>query len=144
MTVAYRGSPVKIAISPTVSPLTTTMSLYLLTARFAFSVLWEVTPEATIVDVEFKKSIIHSIAALTYQQAQSLIDKPDKDCRDDIQAGAVKRLALLARKFRARRIAAGALTLASPEVKFVLDSESLNPTDVQVSLHAYCSQTRVI
>ena len=99
---------------------------------YAFSVLWEVTPEAAIVDVEFKKSIIHSIAALTYQQAQSLIDKPDKDCRHDIQAGAVKRLASLARKFRARRIAAGALTLASPEVKFVLDSESLNPTDVQV------------
>ena len=98
--------------------------------RFAFSVLWEVTPDAKIVDVEFKKSIIHSIAALTYQQAQSLIDKPDKDCKDDIQAGAVKRLALLARKFRSLRINAGALTLASPEVKFVLDSESLNPTDV--------------
>ena len=42
----------------------------------------------------------------------------------------MKRLASLARKFRARRIDAGALTLASPEVKFVLDSESLNPTDV--------------
>ena len=93
--------------------------------------MWEVTPDAVIVDVEFKKSIIHSIAALTYQQAQSLIDKPDKDCKDDIQAGAVKRLASLARKFRSRRIEAGALTLASPEVKFVLDSESLNPTDVQ-------------
>eukprot|EP00804_Cyclotella_cryptica_P007007 CCRYP_007129-RA/>CCRYP_007129-RA protein AED:0.06 eAED:0.06 QI:292/1/1/1/1/1/3/31/1093 len=99
--------------------------------RFAFSVLWEVTPEADIVDVEFKKSIIHSIAALTYQQAQSLIDKPEKQCQNDIQAGAVKRLASLARKFRSRRIKAGALTLASPEVKFVLDSESLNPTDVQ-------------
>jgi len=125
-------------------PLTTIMSFHLLTTRFAFSVLWEVTPEATIVDVEFKKSIIHSIAALTYQQAQSLIDKPDKDCRDDIQAGAVKRLALLARKFRARRIAAGALTLASPEVKFVLDSESLNPTDVQVSLHAYLFALKLV
>ncbi|KAL7508208.1 hypothetical protein ACHAXN_005291 [Cyclotella atomus] len=99
--------------------------------RFAFSVLWEVTPEADIVHVEFKKTVIHSIAALTYQQAQSLIDKPDKDCKNDIQAGAVKRLASLARKFRSRRINAGALTLASPEVKFVLDSESLNPTDVQ-------------
>lgn len=99
--------------------------------RFAFTVLWEVTPEAEVVNVDFHKSIIHSIAALTYQQAQSLIDKPDKDCQDDIQAGAVKRLAVLARKFRERRIKAGALTLASPEVKFVLDSESLNPTDVQ-------------
>ena len=97
--------------------------------RFALSVLWEVTPSADIVDVEFKKSIIHSIAALTYQQAQGMIDQPDSD--EDIKVGAVKRLASLARKFRERRINAGALTLASPEVKFVLDSESLNPTDVQ-------------
>ena len=97
--------------------------------RYAFSVLWEVTPEAEVVHVEFKKSIIHSIAALTYQQAQALIDQPDDG--SDIQAGAVKRLASIARKLRVKRIAAGALTLASPEVKFVLDSESLNPTDVQ-------------
>lgn len=90
--------------------------------------LWEVTPTGDIVDVEFKKTIIHSIAALTYQQAQSFIDQPEAD---DIQAAAVKRLAALARIFRKRRIDAGALTLASPEVKFVLDSESLNPTDVQ-------------
>lgn len=97
--------------------------------RYAFSILWEVSPDAEIIDVDFQKSIIHSIAALTYQQAQSYIDQPEDD--GDIQAGAVKRLASLARKFRKRRIDAGALTLASPEVKFVLDSESLNPTDVQ-------------
>jgi exosome complex exonuclease DIS3/RRP44 len=98
--------------------------------RYAFSVIWEVTPDADIVDVDFKKSIIHSVAALTYQQAQTLIDTPHDD-KSDIKVGAVKRLASLARKFRKRRIDAGALTLASPEVKFVLDSESLNPTDVQ-------------
>jgi exosome complex exonuclease DIS3/RRP44 len=97
--------------------------------RYAFSVLWEVTQGAEIVDVQFKKSIIHSIAALTYQEAQSLIDQPDD--ASNIQACAVKGLASLARKLRQRRIEAGALTLASPEVKFVLDSESLNPTDVQ-------------
>jgi len=102
--------------------------------RYAFSVLWEVTPDAEVVTVEFKKSIIHSIAALTYQQAQSFIDQPKiktERTAEDIQAGAVQRLAYLARKLRKRRIDAGALTLASPEVKFVLDSESLNPTDVQ-------------
>ena len=83
--------------------------------RYAFSVLWEVTPHAEIVNVDFKKTLIHSIAALTYQQAQCLIDHPDDP--DDTQSCAVKRLAVLARKFRQRRIDAGALTLASPEVK---------------------------
>ena len=98
--------------------------------RYAFSVIWEVTPDGDIKNVDFKKTIIHSIAALTYQQAQSFIDQPDSQS-DDPQVGAVKRLATLARIFRKKRIDAGALTLASPEVKFVLDSESLNPTDVQ-------------
>jgi exosome complex exonuclease DIS3/RRP44 len=97
--------------------------------RYAFSIIWEVTPDAEIVKVDFHKSLIHSIAALTYGQAQSFIDQPDDP--NDKQASAVKGLAALARKFRKRRIDAGALTLASPEVKFVLDSESLNPTDVQ-------------
>ena len=100
--------------------------------RFAFSVLWEVTPDAQIVKVDFQKTIIHSIAALTYQEAQTMIDLPDTpEHKKDKQVAAVKGLAHLARVFRKRRIDAGALTLASPEVKFVFDSESLNPTDVQ-------------
>eukprot|EP00980_Cylindrotheca_fusiformis_P030799 scaffold25436_cov127-Cylindrotheca_fusiformis.AAC.7 len=99
--------------------------------RYAFTVLWEVTPEAEIVGVDFKKSIIHSIAALTYQEAQTFIDQPDNEKEDDPRVSAVKGLASLARLFRKKRLDAGALTLASPEVKFVLDSESLNPTDVQ-------------
>ena len=97
--------------------------------RFCFSVLWEVTPNAEIVNVDFCKAIIHSIGALTYHQAQAFIEQPDDP--NNVQACAVKRLTMLARKFRKKRIDAGALTLASPEVKFVLDSESLNPTDVQ-------------
>ena len=74
--------------------------------------------------------MIHSIAALTYQEAQTFIDQPG-DGGDDPRVSAVKGLASLARLFRKKRLDAGALTLASPEVKFVLDSESLNPTDVQ-------------
>lgn len=97
--------------------------------RFAFSVLWEVTPQMDIVDVQFQKSIIHSIGALTYQEAQAYIDQPDDE--NDIRASAVKHLNSLARILKKRRIEAGALSLASPAVQFVLDSESLNPTDVQ-------------
>lgn len=97
--------------------------------RFAFSVLWEVTSQMEIVDVQFHKSIIHSIGALTYQEAQAFIDQPDDE--NDIKANAVKQLNSLAQILRKRRIEAGALTLASPAVQFVLDSESLNPTDVQ-------------
>eukprot|EP00592_Proboscia_alata_P000794 CAMPEP_0194368876 /NCGR_PEP_ID=MMETSP0174-20130528/17104_1 /TAXON_ID=216777 /ORGANISM="Proboscia alata, Strain PI-D3" /LENGTH=1142 /DNA_ID=CAMNT_0039145459 /DNA_START=273 /DNA_END=3701 /DNA_ORIENTATION=- len=101
--------------------------------RYAFSVLWEVKDDeqATIVDVSFTKSLIHSVAALTYAQAQAYIDAGDANT--SIPAQAVQRLAKLSRIFRAKRIAAGALTLASPEVKFVLkdNDRNNNPTDVQ-------------
>jgi exosome complex exonuclease DIS3/RRP44 len=36
----------------------------------------------------------------------------------------------LAKKLRAKRSAAGALQLASPEVKFEIDTETHNPLDV--------------
>jgi exosome complex exonuclease DIS3/RRP44 len=45
-------------------------------------------------------------------------------------ANQVRKLNHLARIFRRRRMEAGALTLASPEVKFVLDTQTQNPLDV--------------
>lgn len=44
-------------------------------------------------------------------------------------------LLTIARVLRDRRIAGGALTLASPELKFKLDNDSQNPTDVSEYLH---------
>ena len=41
----------------------------------------------------------------------------------------------IARVLRARRNRAGALTLATPELKFKLDNESQNPTDVSEYKH---------
>ncbi len=38
--------------------------------RFAFSVVWEITQDCKIVKVDFFKSIIHSIAAFSYDEAQ--------------------------------------------------------------------------
>ncbi|CAM9495162.1 unnamed protein product [Ectocarpus sp. 12 AP-2014] len=97
--------------------------------RFAFSVIWEMTPAGVIVDVDFCKSIIHSVAGLTYNEAQLMLDDPNIQ---DVKAESVRRLNDLAKIFRKRRMDSGALTLASPEVRFVLDSESQNPTDVQM------------
>lgn len=97
--------------------------------RFAFSVIWEMTPAGEIVQVDFFKSIIHSVAGLTYNEAQLMLDDPNIH---DTKAESVRQLNRLAKIFRKRRMDAGALTLASPEVRFVLDSESQNPTDVQM------------
>lgn len=95
--------------------------------HLAFSVLWEMDDEGNIYDVKFCKSAIHSVASLTYDEAQAMLDDPS---RTDTVCESVRLLNKLARILRQRRIEAGALTLASSEVRFKLDSETQNPTDV--------------
>ncbi len=73
------------------------------------------TPAGEIIDVEFCKSIIHSVAGLTYNEAQLMLDDPNIQ---DVKAESVRRLNELAKIFRKRRMDSGALTLASPEVRF--------------------------
>ena len=84
---------------------------------------WEIIADRT----QYFKSIIHSRSAMTYQAAQELLD--DADAVTPV-ARAVKLLASIARCLRRQRIESGALSLASPEVKFLLDSETHDPTDV--------------
>ncbi|KAJ7480098.1 hypothetical protein B0H11DRAFT_2158020 [Mycena galericulata] len=97
--------------------------------RLAFSAIWELTPEAEIVDVRFTKSVIKSKAAFTYEEAQLRKDDPK---RQDELTTAIRLLNTLAQKLKAARMAAGALNLASPEVKIHLDSaESSDPIDVE-------------
>lgn len=95
--------------------------------RLAFSALIELDKAtAEVVSCEFVKSVIHSRAALSYHEAQLMISSDDRDPL----AQSIRTLALLARKLRAKRMEAGALTLASPQVRFELCNESDSPTDV--------------
>ena len=59
----------------------------------------------------------------------------DDDRLDDPLTSSLRTLNTLAKKLRAKRMAAGALVLGSPEVRFVLDSESSDPTDVGIYKH---------
>lgn len=98
--------------------------------RFAFSVIWKLDPQTLEVKkVDFHKSVIHSRAALTYDQAQMMLD--DSSATGDVP-DAVRLLNRVATTLRSRRMEAGALTLASPEVRFKLDGESQDPTDVKM------------
>ncbi len=96
--------------------------------RFAFTVLWEIDPHnAQILKTEFHKSIILSKASLTYHQAQMKID--DKNANDELTQG-LRRLNQIAKLLKAERIRNGALSLASNEIRFNLDSETNDPIDV--------------
>jgi exosome complex exonuclease DIS3/RRP44 len=98
--------------------------------RFCFSVIWELNPDTLeILDVRFHKSVIHSRAALTYDQAQLMLDNPND--KGDVQDG-VRFLNSVAVRLRKKRMDAGALTLASPEVRFQLDEATQDPTDVKM------------
>ena len=97
--------------------------------RLAFSVIWEITPDAQIVDARFTKSVIRSQASLTYDEAQARLDDPSKT--DPVSLG-IKMLNSVAKKLRARRMEKGALTLASPEVRFNLEKDSQDPVDVEM------------
>ncbi|KZO91801.1 RNB-domain-containing protein [Calocera viscosa TUFC12733] len=97
--------------------------------RLAFSVIWELTPDAKIVNVRFTKSVIASKAAFTYKDAQTR--KDDLKQKDPLTES-IRLLNSLAQKLRAGRMAAGALNLASPEVRIQMESpESSDPVDVE-------------
>lgn len=99
--------------------------------RFAFSTIWEMTPRGEIVQVEFRKSVIKSREAFSYEQAQLRID--NKECQDDLTTG-MRLLLELSKYLRRARLAAGALNLASPEVRVETDSETSEPIDVQTKI----------
>ena len=95
--------------------------------RLAFSCLWELTPNADIITTTFCKSIIKSRLSFTYQEAQMRIDDPTQT---DAVTNGLRGLNCLAKLLKHRRIDAGALTLASPEVRFEIDSETHDPIDL--------------
>lgn len=96
--------------------------------RFAFTVIWEMTDEAKILRKSFFKSIIKSKAALTYAEAQLKID--DKSKNDELTES-LRLLNKLAKILKKQRIENGALSLASTEVRFAMDTETHDPIDVE-------------
>ncbi|VDN53911.1 unnamed protein product [Dracunculus medinensis] len=100
--------------------------------RFAFSVIWTLSSNADIINVQFHKSIIRSRGALTYEMAQNMIDDPYMN--DEITLS-LRGLIALSKKLKARRHASGALNLASSEIRFDIDNETKNPISVQEKMH---------
>ncbi|KAK6463991.1 exoribonuclease required for 3 end formation of 5.8S rRNA [Scheffersomyces coipomensis] len=97
--------------------------------RFAFSVIWELDEDANIVNVKFMKSVIKSREAFSYERAQLRID--DKSQTDEL-TDSMRVLLKLSKKLKQQRLDAGALNLASPEVKVHMDSETSDPNEVEI------------
>ncbi|RMD43859.1 hypothetical protein DV735_g1189, partial [Chaetothyriales sp. CBS 134920] len=101
--------------------------------RFAFSTIWEITPDAHVVSTSFTKSVIFSREGFSYEQAQKRIDDPS--AQDELTRG-MRTLLALSQKLRQQRMEAGALNLSSPEVRIEADSESSDSlADVKTKAH---------
>ena len=120
-------------------------SLHASVDRLAFSVLFEMDERATILSSRLVKTLIRSRAALSYAEAQARIDSSAALARehgavdpavaggagcttdggaDDPLTRSLSTLNALARQLSAARVEAGALRLASPEVKFAIEATS--------------------
>ena len=96
--------------------------------RYAFSAIWEMSPDAEVISCSFTKSVIRSREGFSYEQAQKRID--DVTQQDDLTKG-MRTLLMLSKKLKSRRMEAGALNLASPEVRVQMESETSDPVDVE-------------
>jgi len=84
--------------------------------RLAFSAIFEITPDAKVVNDWFGQTIINSNRRYTYQDAQATLDTGKGDYYDELTT-----LMTLGRKFRQARYKAGAIAFEQPEVQFELD-----------------------
>ena len=98
--------------------------------RLAFSVLWEFDKDSLEVkNVIYGKSVIKSKAALTYEQANTIMNDNTNNTELAIS---IRLLNKITKVLKQRRIEAGALILASNEMKFNLNQETNTITDISM------------
>ncbi|KAM6443819.1 DIS3-like exonuclease 2 [Liasis olivaceus] len=114
-------------------------SLNPMTDRLTFSVIWKLTPQGKILDEWFGRTVIQSCTKLSYDHAQSMIEKPEKVfAAEELPAvspwhsivevhQAVLNLHQIAQRLRQQRFMDGALRLDQLKLSFTLDKESGMP-----------------
>ena len=86
--------------------------------RLAFSAVFELSPDAVVVNEWYGQTIIHSDRRFSYEDAQTVIDQQSGD-----YVAELTHLMELARVIRKRRHKAGAIAFEQPEVRFKLDED---------------------
>lgn len=106
--------------------------------KLTISVIMTISKDGVVLDKEFKRSVIHSCAQLTYDQVQNVIDGKDADfpeIHNNVEVSAIKEAILqlqeLAAIIRTKRFDAGALKIDQPKLCFSLDEENL-PSNLSV------------
>jgi len=93
--------------------------------RLAFSVIFTLDKDGTILNTWQGKTVIHSDRRYAYEEAQEIIEGTDGDYSTEIRL-----LDTLARKIRKKRIKEGSIEMGGIEVKFKLASDDKKPIGV--------------
>lgn len=102
--------------------------------KLAFSVFWEMTPDAKMISHRFAKTVIHSCAQLAYEHAQSILDD-NEDSEDNFPETyngyeyedifkSIKLLGKISATLRKNRFDGGALRIDQPKVSFRLNGNN--------------------
>lgn len=112
--------------------------------KYTFSVLFEISPDATIIDTWYGRTVTYSDARFAYEEAQHIIENPNEipSCIpkeisltgdaynvDNSIREAILTLDDLAKILRKNRMHHGAISFDKIEVKFQLDAQN-NPSGV--------------
>lgn len=99
-------------------------SLHPFVERLTLSVLMEVDEKGELRSYEIAPSVIRSVARLTYDQVQKVVDgdKTERDAHPDLTPS-IDLLHRLAQTLRQKRFARGSLDFDLPEPKIVLDEK---------------------
>jgi ribonuclease R len=93
--------------------------------RLAFSVIFTLDGDGTILNTWQGKTVIHSDRRFAYEDAQEIIEGTDGDYSTEIRL-----LDTLARKIRKKRIKEGSIEMGGIEVKFKLAEDNKKPIGV--------------
>ena len=123
--------------------------------RLAYSVIWKLRKDGTVLEEWFGRTVIRSCVKLSYNHAQQMIDTdnhsdlpvdefPQINGNFDLSnvAERVKTLYGISKHLRNRRFDSGALRLDQPKLSFTLDDKSGNPNGFGV--YEYRDSNRMI
>ncbi|VDM64417.1 unnamed protein product [Angiostrongylus costaricensis] len=111
--------------------------------RLAFSVMWKMDKDGSVVDEWFGRTIIRSRIQLDYSHVQGFIEEPEKilveedypEIHGDVSLPEIRRkvmqLHMLARRLRSTRVKNGALRIEQPRLVFTLNAETKMPISVK-------------
>ena len=90
--------------------------------KLTYSCLLTVTPRGEVTSYRIEETVIHSIARLTYEDAQAIIDGSSEDApvKEDVLLAA-----RLARTLTRKRMDEGSIDFEIPEVRVVLDEKGM-------------------